>query len=181
MKRQLGIAGMLVIVLIMGAPSRTHAGILDKDLGIFAAYLDADALGDAAGIGARLKLGLTELFAVDIRASYLEFDSNASMVPLEGLALLQLPLGERLKLYGGAGLGYYMFDVSGGEVEDSVGYFPVCGLEFAMQRVKLFGEVRWLLLSADVDAAGTELEGLVEGDSADVDGVGVNVGIGIDL
>ncbi len=181
MKKQLGIAGLLVIVLIVGAPSRTRAEILNTDLGIFASYLDADALGDATGIGARLKLDLMEFFAADIRVSYLEFDSSASMVPVEGLALLQLPLGERLRLYGGVGVGYYMFDVDTAELEDAVGYFPVGGIEFALQRFKVFGEVRWLLLSPDVDAAGEELEGLTEGDSADVDGVGANVGIGFDF
>ena len=42
------------------------------------------------------------------------------------------------------------------------------------RRVAVFGEARWLFLETDVDSALDELENL---DEADIDGLGINVGL----
>jgi hypothetical protein len=177
-----GIAGAFVLAIGLTGCQCAKAEAVGLDIGAFGSYLDSDDMGEAYGAGAKLKLNLTELFAIDVRGSYLEFDdTNVEMIPVEGALLLQLPLGDSLTLYGGGGVGYYFFDSDVAELDDAVGYFPVAGLEISFGDIKLFGEVRWLFLNTDVDTAGDELEGLVDGDEADVDGLGVNVGLAIDL
>ena len=176
------LVGALVLGLGLGTSHTARAEAINMDLGVFGSYLDSsDIDDDAMGFGGKLKLELVEFFAVDLRGSYLEYDkSGISLIPAEAAALLQLPLGP-LKLYGGAGLGYYFFDADNADLDDNFGFFPLAGLEIALGDLKLFGEVRWLVLSTDVDSAGDEFEGIVEGDEADVDGVGVNIGLAIDL
>jgi hypothetical protein len=181
--RHYGATALLAIALATSAAHSAQAQSQSGgDLGLFASYLDTDDLKEAYGAGAKLKLNVTHLFALDIRGSYLEFDdTEISVIPVEGLVLLQIPLGSAMNAYGGVGVGYYFFDADNADLEDSVGYFPVAGFEVTVGSVKLFGEVRWLALSPDVDAAEDEIEGIVEGDSADADGIGVNIGLAIPL
>ena len=174
------VAGLALVVLGLGVGS-VRAEALGADLGVFGAYLDASDLNEAFGVGGKLKLNVAEFFAVDLRGSYLEYDdTEITLVPVEALALLQLPLGESLRLYGGAGVGYYLFDADRIELDDSVGYFPVAGLEVGGE-VKLFAEVRWLFLSPDSDSALDELEADLDDGEADADGLGINIGISIGL
>jgi hypothetical protein len=173
---------MLAILVGIGSANSAKAEALGADLGFFGSYLDSDDLQEAIGGGAKLKFNLAEFFALDVRGSYLEFDdTDITVIPVEALALLQLPLGDTLNLYGGVGVGYYFFDADNVDLEDSVGYFPVAGLEVALGEVKLFGEIRWLALSPDADAAGDELDEIFDSGEADADGIGINVGIALDL
>jgi len=174
--------GLLALTLGLGVTQYARGEALGLDIGVLGSYVDGDDLGEAYGAGAKIKLNLTEVIGLDVTGSYLEFDdTDVEMIPVEGTVLLQIPLGDSLKLYGGGGVGYYFFDSDTAELDDAVGYYPLAGLEVALGDFKLFGEVRWLFLTADVDEAGDELEGLVDGDEADVDGLGVNVGLSIDL
>ncbi len=177
-----GVVGALAVVVGLGTAGHVKAEAISMDIGVFGSYLDSSDLDDEAfGAGGKLKLELAEFFAIDVRGSYLEYDNTGiSVVPVEAAALLQIPLGA-LNLYGGVGAGYYFFDADRAELDDNFGFFPLAGLEVALGDIKLFGEVRWLMLSTDVDSAGDELEGIVDGDEADVDGIGVNIGLAIDL
>jgi outer membrane protein W len=83
-------------------------------------------------------------------------------------------IGERIVPYVGAGVGYYLFDTDQGDIDDEVGFFPLVGLEVGLQRVSILAEARWLFLEADVDSAQAELADLTK---ADLDGLGVNVGL----
>lgn len=182
MMKKYGVVGVLAVLLAMGALNSARAEAVGADLGIFGSYLDSDDFKEAYGGGAKLKFNLVEFFALDIRGSYLTFDdTDVDMIPVEGLALLQIPLGDALNLYGGIGVGYYFFDADRVDLEDSVGYFPVAGLEVALGEIKLFGEIRWLALSPDVDAATEEVEDIIGGDDAEADGIGINVGLALDL
>lgn len=172
----------LVVALGIGFSPVAQAEALSSDLGGFVSYLDSDDLDAGYGGGVDLKINLVEAFSIDARASYLDFsDAEMSMIPLEVAALLNISLGEALGLYGGVGAGYYLFDADGIELDDAFGYFPVGGVEIGVGDLKLFGEVRWLLLTADVDAAGDEISDLLDGVEADVDGLGLNVGLSMEL
>jgi hypothetical protein len=178
MKLRSLLATGIVAVGLVGAQPATA---VDLDLGFFGSYYDAEDAGDAWGGGGLLRLGLVEWFALDARASYLEFDNpDVRMIPLEAAATFRLPLmGNKLIPYAGAGVGYYIYDVKAANVsiDDDVGFFPLVGLEVrfgARGQWGLFGEARWLFLSSDIDTATDEL---TSPRSDDIDGLGVNVGI----
>ena len=181
-----GWKALLVAGLVVAGVSSTttaRAEAVGLDLGVFGSYLDADDFKEGYGAGGKLKLNIAEFFAVDVRGSFLTFDdTEVDIIPVEAAALLQIPLGDALNLYGGVGVGYYMFDADKIDLDDNVGYFPLAGAEIAIGDIVLFGEVRWLALSSDTDSAVDEIEGIVEdGDEAEADGMGVNIGISLDL
>jgi hypothetical protein len=143
------------------------------ELGAFGSYLDSDDLGDGYGAGVKLEVKPTDILSVDGRASWLYFeDFEIHMIPLEVAGRLNLPLlGERIVPYVGAGGGWYLFEADDVDLDDDVGFFPLVGLEAGLQSVALFAEARWLFLETDVD----EVVGDVV--EADVDGLGINVGL----
>ncbi|MEN6575803.1 MAG: hypothetical protein ABFD90_05615 [Phycisphaerales bacterium] len=146
------------------------------ELGVFGSSLDSDDLGEGYGGGAKLELNPIDLVSVDARASYIRFsDPEIDMFPLEAAGLLNTSaLGERIVAYGGAGVGYYFFHCDDEDLDDAVGFFPLVGLEIGFHRLSVLAEARWLFLEADVDSAKDELRNL---DDADVDGLGINIGL----
>jgi hypothetical protein len=118
--------------------------------------LDSDDLGTGYGGGAKLEVKPTDWLSVDGRASLIFFDDfDISMIPLEAALRLNVPMfGERIVPYAGVGVGEYLFDADDVDLDDSVGYFPLVGLEVGTRRVALFAEARWLFLQTDTDAAG---------------------------
>ncbi len=165
-----------VYLMLLGILSVSIGGCTAGSLaefGVFGSYLDSDDLGNGYGGGVKLEVKPTDILTVDGRASWLYFDDfEIQMIPLEVAGRLNLPLlGERIVPYAGVGGGYYLFDADDGDLDDDVGFFPLLGLEAGFQRVALFAEARWLFLETDA-------EGVV-GDvvEADVDGLGINVGL----
>ncbi|MHC4520609.1 MAG: outer membrane beta-barrel protein [Planctomycetota bacterium] len=170
-----GLIGLaLAVVLAMSLSGCSHGSGLE--LGVFGSSLDSDDLGDGYGGGAKLELNPIDMISVDARASWIHFDdTDVDMFPLELAGLLNLPiLGERIVPYFGAGVGYYLFDASGADLEDEVGYYPLVGLEVGLHRVSVLAEARWLFLETDVDSAKDELKDITD---VDVDGFGANVGL----
>jgi len=168
------VAPMLLAIVAMALSGCTAGPV--AALGLFGSYLDADDLGDGYGGGAKLEIKPTDVISVDGRASWIYFeDFEVQMIPLEAALRLNIPLmGSRIVPYVGAGGGYYIFDADDVDLDDSVGYFPLVGMEVGLRRVALFAEARWLFLEADVDSALDELANI---DDADVDGLGINVGL----
>jgi hypothetical protein len=168
-------AGLLLLAVVSLSVAGCSAGSLAA-VGLFGSYLDSDDLGDGYGAGAKLELKPSDVLSVDGRASWIYFDDfEIHMIPLEAALRFNWPLlGERIVPYAGIGGGYYIFEADDVDLDDDVGYFPLVGLEVGFRRVALFAEARWLFLEADVDSALDELEDL---DDADVDGLGVNVGL----
>jgi len=146
------------------------------ELGAFGSSLKSDDLGQGYGGGAKLELNPIDWLSVDGRASYIRFaDTKVNMVPLEAAGLLNFPMaGERIVPYVGAGAGYYLFDAQDADLENKVGFFPLAGLEIGLWRVSLLAEARWLFLQTDVENAKGELKNLR---AADVDGLGINLGV----
>ncbi|HNY77586.1 MAG: outer membrane beta-barrel protein [Sedimentisphaerales bacterium] len=163
----------LAVLALAGAGCSTGSGL---ECGVFGAYLDSDDLGEGYGGGAKVELNPIDILSIDARASWIHFDdTNVDMIPLEAAALLNFPiLFEHIVPYIGAGAGYYFFDADDADLDDEVGFFPLAGLEIGFHKVSILAEVRWLFLEADVDSAEDELENITE---ADVDGLGINVGL----
>jgi hypothetical protein len=146
------------------------------ELGAFGASLNSDDLGQGHGGGAKLELNPIDWLSVDGRVSYIRFaDTKVNMVPLEAAALLNFPMaGERIVPYVGAGAGYYLFEANDADLDNKVGFFPLVGIEIGLWRISFLAEARWLFLQTDVESARGELRNLHE---ADVDGLGINLGV----
>ncbi|UCD53108.1 MAG: hypothetical protein JSW27_10785 [Phycisphaerales bacterium] len=165
---------MLVTTLALMIGGCSHGSGLE--FGAFGSSLDSDDLGDGYGGGVKAELNPIDMISVDARASWIHFDdTDIDMVPLELAGLLNFPiLWEHIVPYIGAGVGYYLFDGSGADLDDEVGFFPLAGLEIGLHSVSVLAEARWLFLETDVEGAEDELRNLTE---ADVDGLGVNLGL----
>jgi len=170
-----GIAALatLAILAVVGSGCSHGRG---AELGAFGSSLDGDDFGQGYGGGVKLELNPLDRVSLDVRGSYIEFsDTNVDMIPLEVAGLLNFPmLGERIVPYAGAGVGYYLFEGRGADIDNEVGFFPLAGLEVGLQRLSVLAEARWLFLQADVDRAKAELANVTK---ANVDGLGINVGV----
>jgi hypothetical protein len=173
MNRARGIGWVLLALAAVCLNGCTAGSFVE--LGTFGSYLDSDDLGPGYGGGAKLEVKPTDWLSVDGRASWVFFDDfDISMIPLEAALRLNVPMfGERIVPYAGVGAGYYYFEADDVDLDSNVGYFPLVGLEIGLRRVALFAEARWLVLETDTDAALEELGDL----DADVDGLGINVGL----
>lgn len=168
-----------VYLMLLGVLSLSIGGCTAgslAELGVFGSYLDSDDLGNGYGAGVKLEVKPTDILSVDGRASWLYFDDfEIQMIPLEVAGRLNLPLlGERIVPYVGVGGGYYLFQADDVDLDDDGGFFPLMGLEAGLRRVALFAEARWLFLETDADTTLGELAGI---DEADMDGLGINVGL----
>jgi opacity protein-like surface antigen len=164
---------LLVSVCAALGGCRHGSGI---ELGAFGSSLKSEDLGQGYGGGAKLELNPIDWISLDGRASYVRFaDTRINMVPLEAAALLNFSMaGERIVPYVGAGVGYYLFEAEGSDLDNKVGFFPLAGLEIGLWRVSFLAEVRWLFLQTDVESTRGELRNLRE---AEVDGLGINLGV----
>ena len=164
---------VVTLVFTSGVWAARGSGI---ELGVFGSYLDADDLGDGYGGGAKLELQAFDWMSIDARGSYITFDDpDVDMYPLELAAYINIPLAdEQIVPYAGVGAGYYIFDATGFDMDDEIGFFPVVGLEIGAWNLSFLIEARWLFLEADVDDAIDELGNL---DEAELDGLGINAGL----
>lgn len=171
--RFIRLASLVVGCVALGGCASSGTGL---ELGAFGSYLNSNDLGPGYGGGAKVELNPIDWLSVDGRASWIHFaDTDVTMVPLEVAGLLNFPLaGERIVPYVGAGAGYYLFEAADADLQNKVGFFPLVGLEFGLWRVSVLAEARWLFLQTDVESARGELRNL---DEADVDGLGINVGV----
>jgi len=171
-KRRIG--WVLLVMACLGLGGCHHGpGI---DVGAYGSSLKSNDLGQGYGGGAKLGLRPVDWLSLDGRASYIRFaDTQVNMIPLEAAGLLKFPMfGEFFVPYVGAGAGYYLFEATDADLQDKVGFFPLAGLEIGLWRVSLLAEARWLFLQTDVESAKGELKNLRE---ADIDGLGINVGV----
>lgn len=167
---------IMVMVVILAFVSGDWARGQGIEFGVFGSYLDSDDLGDGYGGGVKLELQPIDWLGIDARASYIGFDSpNVDMYPLELAALLNIPLAnEQIVPYAGVGVGYYMFDADGFDMDDNVGFFPVVGLEIGAYNLSFLVEARWLFLDSDLSDAASDFGDMNE---AGLDGLGINLGL----
>lgn len=164
---------LLAVLALVGTGCSTGSGV---ELAAFGSSLDSDDLGDGYGGGAKVELNPIDMLSVDARASWIHFDdTDIDMIPLEAAVLLNCPLlFEHVVPYIGAGAGYYLFEGDGADLDDQVGFFPLAGLEIGLHKVSIMAEARWLFLETDVENAKAELADITD---ADVDGLGINLGL----
>ena len=114
-------------------------------IGVFAQWQDSKDADSGYGLGLKHKFQIVPIFAVEARASWLSYGSSGrwgefDMFPLEAVGRAKLGL-----LYGGVGLGYYLF--SGDNSPDSsVGASILGGGEFTLFGLGAFAELRYLFL-----------------------------------
>jgi outer membrane protein W len=164
---------LLMLMSLAGAGCGTG---ISSELGGIVSYLDSDDLGQGYGAGAKLEIKPNEMVSVDGRVSWIYFnDGEAHMIPLEIVGRVNWSYWDgRIVPYIGIGGGYYLFEGSNVELDDSAGLFPLIGLEVGRRQAALFAEARWLFLNADVDDPGDQLGNRSE---ADLDGFGLNLGV----
>ena len=169
--------------------------------GVGAAYWDTSDAADAVGAMTKFSFEMVPGAQLDLRASYFSdlaedvegTDADLEVVPLElGLALAY-PLGNVVDLTAGGGIGYYLMDgsvtaenrtVQQADPENEVGFYGVLGLEWSLRKsgasfgeteAGLFFEVLYRSVSADnIQVESGETLRLSD---ADLDGVGLNLGV----
>jgi hypothetical protein len=145
-----------------------------RAIGAYASWWNMDALNDDGfGIGVRQPIKIVPIFSIDTRAAWVNFaEADTKVFPLEAVGIVSLGL-----LYGGLGVGYYLFDV-GDEVvniENSFGWHVLAGVNLGVSTFSVFGEVKWTELEADFKDIDPNLGNVPT--SLDAAGVGFNVGV----
>ncbi|MBN1269181.1 MAG: outer membrane beta-barrel protein [Kiritimatiellae bacterium] len=190
---------MLVVLAVLLCT--TGAALGYNAWGIYAAYWDTKDADDGFGAGGKASIEMIPGIQLELRAAYFndlakdsgDIDADLEVVPLEAGLALTGPIGERLEVYGGGGIGYYLMD---GEVDlpdgagveadpgDEVGFYLAAGAEFTVREsgasdgkteAVLFGEI--IYRSVEVDDLDVESGATIELNDAKLDGLGFNVGL----
>lgn len=177
MKRVLIVVGLLVL---LAAPSGASG------LGIMATYWDTSDAGDNEGVGFRLSLDATKRVAWQARLSLFE-ELMTKNSPVAGdLEAYPIDLGVAFSLrrhgtatpFVGGGVTYVSMTNKRGQMDDELGYYAVGGFEIPMgKNWELWAEGIWRSVNAQLEGNGVD-EFVQE--RIDLDGVGLNVGFGIE-
>lgn len=165
--KKICIAAMIAILALSSLAPSAHA------IGVMASWWNIDKSNeDGFGFGIVNRFNITPLFAFDTRASWIKFnDSKTDVFPIEATAMVNIAL-----IYGGVGVGYYIFNTDGAlSLDNNFGWYVVGGAHLGVGPVGVFGEIKWTSLSADfkdVDPSITDVP-----KSLDADGIGFNVGV----
>jgi hypothetical protein len=153
------VAGVSVLLVAVLAPQASC-------IGLYGSYWHSDDLGDGYGFGGKWNLQFIPLIGADVRATYINFsDSSAYCVPLEASVFLNLWL-----IYGGGGVGYYIFGADEVDIKNTTGGFLLLGGKLALGGYGLFGELQYRF-------AGTDLDNVSVPTKLKSDGIGLNAGV----
>ena len=134
-------------------------------IGIFGSYWRAEDAEAGYGLGVKHKFDLIAFTAVDVRATWLSYKdwgmTYLNLFPLEATALARLRF-----LYGGLGVGYYIFGSSEIDLDNAGGWYILAGLELNAGGTGLFGELKWSFLETKYGS-----------NDVNLDGFGVNIGL----
>ncbi|MBU4459131.1 MAG: porin family protein [Verrucomicrobia bacterium] len=171
------------------------AAMAGGGFGLYGTYQDMDAEEYGIGGGLKLQADLAEkVLGFELRIGGLTgyggddpATEESQMASIEANLTLGMPLGDNVRLYVGAGGGYYVFPEFESKVamgdslepdvdpEDVFGFFAVAGIELMVSEgFGFFGEVKYLvgeITELDVDGV------TVEVDDAEFGGIGFNAGI----
>jgi hypothetical protein len=108
-----------------------------RAIGAFVSWWNMDAANeDGFGGGLRQPIKIIPILSIDTRASWVNFsDSDVNVFPLEAVGIVSLGL-----LYGGLGVGYYIFDADP-SIENS--FVPHLAGVAQLTGASVFGEVKW--------------------------------------
>ncbi len=160
--------------------------------GNFSAYYSTWDAGDAGqtgiGGGIRVDSNVSDYFGVEFRlTAFNQFDDDPSdnlfIVPIEVGLFGQLPLAEnRIVIYGGGGIGYYIMpefeneDGTDVDVEDVVGFYVVGGARLMFSdQAGIFAEVKQTMVEPDeIEIPDADVTVDFDGD---LTGVMINIGL----
>lgn len=168
------------------------AAMAGGGFGVYGSYQDMGDYDDPGmGGGLKLQADIVDVLGVEVRLGGLtdygdEAAKDSYMASVEANLTLGIPLGDVLKVYVGAGGGYYVFpeyesDVALGaslepniDPDDVFGFFAVAGLQIMFNpNFGIFGEVKYLLAEYDtivIDDVDVPVD-------IDFGGLGVNAGL----
>lgn len=159
MNRATTLVACLVLVVVanmLASPAQA--------VGLFAQWQDSKDAGSAYGFGAKQTfLALLPIVDLEGRVSWLHYDGDELPASFEAFPLEAVGTIRFGALYGGLGVGYYLFS---GDIapDDAVGSFLAGGASFGLGGTRAFAEMRYLLL---------------EPEGGDMSGVGLHVGASI--
>jgi len=178
----------LVLATAAALPLTADAGI-----GAFASWWDTKDYGKMFGFGGKVALGLPANFRIEARGSYLESDdyeaADVTLLPIEALVAWHLPLGDVLRPFVGAGVGWYLKDFDwksnrkewedAFEDKDCAGYFAIAGLDLLIGADwAIFAEAKYTLVGEDdkLEWRGSDLK-----EKYSFDGFSASAGLKIDF
>lgn len=171
------IAALFAVALLGTTVENAHA------IGVYGTWWNMnDANDDGFGFGIRQPIKIVPIFSIDTRAAYVNF-SDGNVYPLEAVAIVSFGL-----VYGGVGVGYYIFDVDAAElvvpagpsnvnadIKDSFGWHVLAGVNVGLSKLSVFGEVKWTQLEADYKNIDPNFNDVPT--SLDAAGMGFNIGV----
>jgi len=161
---------MIAMVAVLGLSALAPSA---QAMGVMASWWNMDkANDDGFGFGIVNRFNITPLFAFDTRASWIKFkDADTDIFPIEATAMVNIAL-----VYGGVGVGYYIFNTSGSvSLDNDFGWYALAGAHLGVGPVGVFGELKWTSLSADIKGVDPSIKDVPT--SLDADGIGFNVGV----
>ena len=190
------------ICTILALGTLTAAAV--NQWGAYAAFWDTGDAGSGYGGGAKVSAELVPNVQLQLRGTYFtglgegagDADVDLKIAPLEAGLALGRPVTDNVSVYGGVGLGYYLVD---GEVKvpegseglkadpgDEIGVYLAGGLEWAISRsgasygetaAVLFAELMYRFVSVDDLKVETTPDGDIRLSDADLNGIGVHLGL----
>lgn len=158
------LATLSVVVLLVAIAPSAHSGV-DP----FVQYWNTSDFGSGWGIGVKGHRAIVPMVGIDTRLQWVQFN-DGNMFPIEAAVMFRPPV-----VYGGLGVGYYIFDHDRYKMDNSFGWFIVAGGRFVpFGIVGVFGELRWTFLDTEIEIDGQKF-------SRDIDGIGVAAGIVINI
>jgi opacity protein-like surface antigen len=170
------------------------AAMAGGGFGVYGTYMDmADMEDPGLGGGIKFQADIAEeVLGFELRlGAVTDYDSaeakDSYLATVEANLTLGMPLGDKARIYVGAGGGYYVFpefesDIAmGGSLEPNIdpddvfGFFAVAGIELMFNpNFGIFVEAKYLV--AEIDEM--DIDGVtVDVDEGDFGGFGVNAGL----
>lgn len=191
--------------LVMGVMVLAGVAFGDNGWGLIAAYWDTKDANDGYGLGLKVSTEVVPDFMVDFRFTWFEDLGKSApeigvthykleVQPIEiGVSIVKEP-SDRLMLFGGGGLGYYMMKGEmrtddrasqriSADPDDEIGFYLNAGFEFIVSRdvesiqatrATLFLEGMYRFVDVKDIAIGDTLDLPV--DNGNLNGLGVNLG-----
>lgn len=168
-----------LMIVLAGLALAAGPALADNAWGLYGSYWSPSDGSGSFGPGAKVSIEMIPGVLLDLRVSH--YDNVADngpeleVLPIEAGLSMTAPLADRLSVYGGAGVGYYLLD-SDAQVDDEFGFYAAGGVEFAVIDTRAdYGATRGTLF-AEVFYRNAEA-GFEGGGDMSLDGVGINAGL----
>lgn len=165
------IALALGVVALCSVPA--HAG----SFALYGSHWDSKDAGDSWGGGAKIGFTFVKMLEFEFHGTrYSDFKSTDTPSDVDvrataldgGLRVNFLPTAP-INPYVGAGLSYYFFDASPGDIDNKSGIYGLAGLDFGSRHSRFFIEAMWRKLDTTISLNSFHTD-------ATFDGVAANAG-----